>query len=67
MQLKRVLETVGFSKRGSFYGCLIVFKLLETVGSFSCYEIVLDISVLYRVIRNDCRGLNNLSYTLHLR
>jgi hypothetical protein len=23
--------------------------------------------LLYRVIRNDCRGFNNLSYTLHLR
>ena len=22
---------------------------------------------LYRVIRNDCRGFNNLSYTIHLR
>jgi len=21
---------------------------------------------LYRVIRNDCRGFNNLSYTIHL-
>jgi len=21
----------------------------------------------YRVIRNDCRGFNNLSYTIHLR
>jgi len=23
--------------------------------------------VLYKVIRNDCRGFNNLSYTVHLR
>jgi len=22
---------------------------------------------MYRVIRNDCRGFNNLSYTIHLR
>jgi len=22
---------------------------------------------LYRVIRNDCQGFNNLSYTIHLR
>ena len=22
---------------------------------------------IYRVIRNDCRGFNNLSYTIHLR
>jgi len=22
---------------------------------------------LYRVIQNDCRGFNNLSYTIHLR
>ena len=24
-------------------------------------------SGIYRVIRNDCRGFNNLSYTIHLR
>ena len=24
-------------------------------------------SALYRVIRNECRGFNNLSYTIHLR
>jgi len=24
-------------------------------------------SWLYRVIRNDCRGFNNLSYTIYLR
>ena len=24
-------------------------------------------ALLYRVIRNDCRGFNNLSYTIHLR
>ena len=34
--------------------------------------VVLTISLkyehyLYRVIRNDCRGFNNLSYTIHLR
>jgi hypothetical protein len=22
---------------------------------------------MYRVIKNDCRGFNNLSYTIHLR
>jgi len=22
---------------------------------------------IYRVIQNDCRGFNNLSYTIHLR
>jgi hypothetical protein len=22
---------------------------------------------MYRIIRNDCRGFNNLSYTIHLR
>jgi hypothetical protein len=25
------------------------------------------IAVKYRVIQNDCRGFNNLSYTIHLR
>ena len=25
------------------------------------------VSVIYRVIQNDCRGLNSLSYTIHLR
>ena len=25
------------------------------------------ITLLYRVIRNDCRGFNNLSYTIHFR
>jgi len=24
-------------------------------------------NLIYSVIRNDCRGFNNLSYTLHLR
>jgi hypothetical protein len=24
-------------------------------------------AILYRVIRNDCRGFKNLSYTIHLR
>jgi len=24
-------------------------------------------NVIYRVIQNDCRGFNNLSYTIHLR
>jgi len=26
-----------------------------------------DIDRKYRVIENDCRGFNNLSYTIHLR
>ena len=28
---------------------------------------VTDNATIYRVIRNDCRGFNNLSYTVHLR
>jgi len=28
----------------------------------NCY-----VTMKYRVIRNDCRGFNNLSYTMHLR
>jgi hypothetical protein len=26
-----------------------------------------DIQLKYRIIENDCRGFNNLSYTIHLR
>ena len=25
------------------------------------------VRLIYRVIRNDCRGFNNLSYAIHLR
>ena len=28
---------------------------------------IYNIYFIYRVIRNDCRGFNNLSYTIHLR
>jgi len=28
---------------------------------------ICHVSLKYRVIRNDCRGFNNLSYTIHLR
>jgi len=27
----------------------------------------LEYRQVYKVIRNDCRGFNNLSYTIHLR
>jgi hypothetical protein len=30
---------------------------------YVCYTNI----TIYRVIRNDCRGFNNLSYTIHLR
>jgi hypothetical protein len=32
-------------------------------------DLAVDIrmSLKYRVIQNDCRGVNNLSYTIHLR
>ena len=29
--------------------------------------VIPGVSVKYRVIKNDCRGFNNLSYTIHLR
>jgi len=29
--------------------------------------VAVEYSCKYRVIRNDCRGFNNLSYTIHLR
>jgi len=33
-----------------------------------CVGTVHDDTILkYRVIRNDCRGFNNLSYTIHLQ
>ena len=37
----------------------ITLRYLATGGSF--------MSLMYRVIQNDCRGFNNFSYTIHLR
>ena len=36
---------------------------MSLISNTSCHRP----DCLYRVIRNDCRGFNNLSYTIHLR
>jgi len=43
------------SGKSLFIGCLFS----NTLNKLYIY--------IYRVIRNDCRGFNNLSYTIHLR
>jgi len=40
------------------------FRLKVTWTDFVSFAFIVDI---YRVIRNDCRGFHNLSYTIHLR
>ena len=35
--------------------------------NFTPIQTTRKITILYRVIQNDCRGFNNLSYTIHLR
>jgi len=37
------------------------------IGKEKSYWDVQLSSEIYRVIRNDCRGFNNLSYTIYLR
>jgi len=39
---------------------IILFSILHQPISFVC-------AYIYRVNKNDCRGFNNLSYTIHLR
>ena len=36
-------------------------------GGAAGLQPLLEIEIIYRVIRNDCRGFNSLSYTIHLR
>jgi len=54
------------------YSCLCLFvpHFQSKINYVSCvYERLFSLvkCYKYRVIRNDCRGFNNLSYTLHLR
>jgi len=45
--------------------------LWSQVSSIQCAYVILPSvacpAVQYRVIQNDCRGFNNLSYTIHVR
>ena len=57
-----------------FFPFASVSDMLESTYNFTwCHNpedfIFLDLHqhVKYRVIRNDCRGFNNLSYTVHMR
>ena len=45
-----------------FYATLEVEKGIKVYSSTT-----LVFKNIYRVIRNDCRSFNNLSYTVHLR
>jgi len=66
-------------KRCTLGQLLLVIFLCEQNymwGSFTCSillhvyqanEVYFFNTALYRVIQNDCRGFNNLSYTIHLR
>jgi len=40
---------------------------LDVLCFWASVYIVIEIWLEYRVIQNDCRGFNNLSYTIHLR
>ena len=40
-----------------------IFQTVKLIPAFKLKQILL----IYRVIQNDCRGFNNLSYTIHLR
>jgi len=51
---------------------LVVTKMGEPTPEISekkrnQHTIVYFIIIVYSVIKNDCRGFNNLSYTIHLR
>jgi hypothetical protein len=44
------------------------FQWEKLAGSDNLDDLSNDGKILkYRVIKNDCRGFNNLSYTIHLR
>jgi len=46
---------------------LLIYYLVENViFRHDCVYMYVR-ALIYRVIRNDCRGFNNLSYTIHLR
>ena len=47
--------------------CVLECDLNSSVENCDCFKFLITFVILYRVIRNDCRGFNNLSYTIHLR
>jgi len=65
MILKMIFVFEGRKPYKSFDGSTV--HLLLNTYLESIYFSTLSLLRLYRVIRNDCRGFNNLSYTIHLR
>jgi len=73
------VEPVNFHNRDAFCFCDTRTELLNIIlMDFSIYVLeylqylhvshfLCVLSGKYRVIRNDCRGFNNLSYAIHLR
>jgi len=47
-----------------FTDCINLFVIKNRIRIFRENEISIS---MYRVTQNDCRGFNNLSYTIHLR
>ena len=64
MQHAKELHSIGFewSRCGNFLGRLSVRRVLTLVEFVDTLALV-----KYRVIQNDCRSFNNLSYTIHMR
>ena len=54
---------MGGGKSSEKVTTVIQCHIIKIFLPATCY-IVREI---YRVIKNDCRGFNNLSYTIHLR
>jgi len=54
----------GDTDISTFWSKTTVFTMLGIPTMFRGYYVRL---LAYRVIQNDCRGSNNLSYTIHLR
>jgi len=56
---------------------LLISQMVQSCGTVMVMVMVVGVSVreqfhreyiyIYKVIRNDCRGFDNLSYTIHLR
>ena len=47
--------------------CKGTLKMRNKCRSINTTIRVLRLTQIYRIIRNDCQGFNNLSYTIHLR
>ena len=43
------------------------FRTTLALGVCKLHGVQLFLRIIYRVIGNDCRGFNNLLYTIHLR